>query len=52
MQLRYLEPRLFLASKTDKLGEDLSCMIQLMDKVKLYSLSAIKDDVLNITEEF
>ena len=37
MQLRYLKPTLFLSSQTDELDVDqLSCNIQLMDKLKLY----------------
>ena len=52
MQLRYLKPSLFLSSQTDELDVDqLSCNIQLMDKLKLYSLSAMKNDVLNVTNE-
>jgi hypothetical protein len=52
MQLRYLKPSLFLSSQTDELDVDqLSCNIQLMDKLKLYSLSTMKNDVLNVTNE-
>jgi hypothetical protein len=52
MQLRYLKPTLFLSSQTDELNVDqLSCNIQLMDKLKLYSLSTMKNDVLNVTKE-
>ena len=52
MQLRYLKPALFLSSPDDELNVDqLSCMIQLMDKLKLYSLSTMKNDVLNVTNE-
>lgn len=52
MQLRYLKPSLFLSSSIDELDVDqLSCNIQLIDKLKLYSMSTIKDDVLNVTKK-
>ena len=50
MRLRHLAQNLFLANRTEKF-EDVSFKIQLMDKLKLYSISTMKADIVNVTEK-
>ncbi len=50
MRLRQLEPNLFLVKTTEKL-QDVGLNIQLMDKLKLYTISTMERDILNVTEK-
>eukprot|EP00794_Sanderia_malayensis_P004304 gene4304-4873_t len=50
MRLHHLEPNLFLVNKTEK-SHDIGLNIQLIDKLKLYSISTMKTDILNVTEK-
>ena len=50
MRLRHLEPNLFLVNKTE-MSQDVGPNIHLMDKLKLYSISTMETDILNVTEK-
>ena len=47
--LRYEESKLFLTNENQEINPEASLFIQLVVKVKQYSLMTCKEDILNIT---